>query len=79
MFTDVINMIAYQKGHTYENLARSIIDCGGPLNKGTKAEAVKFHDDKNLWTGAYGAVIGRRASIKDQVKQRIFHLYCKST
>jgi len=26
---------------------------GGPIYKGTKAEAVKYHDDKNLYTGVY--------------------------
>ena len=66
MFMDVLNMIAYQKGASYESVAKTVISFGGPVNKGTKADAVKFHDDKNLWTGAYGAVIGRRASVKEQ-------------
>jgi len=26
---------------------------GGPVFTGTKAEAVKYHDDKNLYTGVY--------------------------
>lgn len=27
---------------------------GGPVFTGTKAEAVKYHDDKSLYTGVYG-------------------------
>lgn len=33
---DVLNMIAYQKGVNYESVAKTIVACGGPVNKGTK-------------------------------------------
>ena len=36
MFMDVLNMIAYQKGVNYESVAKTIVACGGPVNKGTK-------------------------------------------
>ncbi len=29
------------------------MNAGGPTYSGTKADAVKYHDDKNLYTGVY--------------------------
>lgn len=64
MFRECVNHIAYQKGKEYKEMAKIIIDAGGPVNSGTKADAVKFHDDKNLWTGAYGEAVGRKAPVR---------------
>ncbi|QDZ23143.1 hypothetical protein HOP50_09g56830 [Chloropicon primus] len=64
MFRECVNHIAYQKGKDYKALAKTIVDAGGPANSGTKADAVKFHDDKNLWTGAYGEAVGRKAPVR---------------
>ena len=61
MFKDVLNLIAYQKGTGYKTLCQEIVDAGGPVNSGTVADAVKFHDDKSLWTGAYGERVERKA------------------
>ena len=44
---------AEKKGVTAEVLSGSIIAAGGPSFTGTKAEKVKFHDDKALYTGVH--------------------------
>lgn len=36
-----------------EDLEAVVLGAGGPVFSGTKADAVKFHDDKNLYTGVY--------------------------
>ena len=46
---------------SYETLANKVVEAGGPVNSGTVADAVKFHDDKSLWTGAYGERVERKA------------------
>ena len=60
-FKDCVNLIAHQKSMGYLTLAQKIVDAGGPKSSGTVADAVKFHDDKNLWTGAYGERVERKA------------------
>ena len=71
MFKDAVNLIAYQKGMGYIELCGKIVDAGGPANSGTVADAVKFHDDKNLWTGAYGERVERKAPVrKDSTEMR---------
>ena len=67
MFQDAINLIAFTKEELYVNVAKQVTDSGGPQNSGTKADAVKFHDDKNLWSGAYGAAaFGRQAPVRKE-------------
>jgi hypothetical protein len=38
----------------YEDLVAVICASGGPNSSGTKAEAVKFHDDKSMYTVGLG-------------------------
>ena len=63
-FRECVNHISYQKGKDYKDFAKSIVDAGGPKSSGTIADSVKFHDDKNLWTGAYGEAVGRKAPVR---------------
>jgi len=46
-------MCAEKKGVDTEVLTAAIIKAGGPTFSGTKADQVKFHDDKSLYTGVY--------------------------
>lgn len=36
-----------------ETIKAAVISAGGPTFSGTQAEAVKFHDDKSLYTGVH--------------------------
>lgn len=38
---------------TFEDLSAHICAVGGPIFTGTKAEKVKWHDDKASYTGVY--------------------------
>lgn len=53
MFKEALNMISFQKGLNYNEIVEMIVGAGDPINTGTKAEKVKFHDDKSLYTGMY--------------------------
>ena len=44
---------AIKKGTTEKILEEKIIAHGGPDYKGTKTDAVRWHDDKSLYTGVY--------------------------
>jgi len=46
-------MCAEKKGVDAEVLSATIIKVGGPTFSGTKADDVKYHDDKSLYTGVY--------------------------
>jgi hypothetical protein len=48
-----IEILASKRGETFEELVGKMISQGGPVYQGTKAEAVKYHDDKSLYTGVY--------------------------
>jgi len=48
-----IEICASKRGETAEQLVAKLIGSGGPVYQGTKAEAVKYHDDKSLYTGVY--------------------------
>ena len=37
----------------FGTLEGKILAAGGPVFSGTKADKVKFHDDKSLYTGVY--------------------------
>jgi hypothetical protein len=45
--------LAAKKGVTEAELTEMIVKAGGPKFQGTKADFVKFHDDKSLYTGVY--------------------------
>ena len=57
--------IAEDKGMSYSELVSQVLKTDGPNLRATKAEAVRFHDDKSLYTGAYGANIGRSAPVRE--------------
>jgi len=52
-FTAALELIAAKKGIAMGALEEKICGAGGPVFTGTKAEAVKYHDDKSLYTGVY--------------------------
>eukprot|EP01006_Ploeotia_vitrea_P001485 TRINITY_DN104937_c0_g1_i1.p1 TRINITY_DN104937_c0_g1~~TRINITY_DN104937_c0_g1_i1.p1 ORF type:complete len:153 (-),score=14.68 TRINITY_DN104937_c0_g1_i1:133-591(-) len=45
--------IAKKKGISVDELVARITGAGGPSSNSTKAEAVRFHDDKESYTGVY--------------------------
>lgn len=52
-FEKGIHECATKKGKSFEELSEAICAVGGPVFTGTKAENVKYHDDKSLYTGVY--------------------------
>lgn len=52
-FKNGITQMAAKKGITDAELQKHICEAGGPKFAGTKADFVKFHDDKSLYTGVY--------------------------
>ena len=50
-FEKTLELAAAKKGTTKEALVEHIIAKGGPTYHGTKADYVKFHDDKSTYTG----------------------------
>lgn len=53
-FKDALKEMAAKKGITQEDLEAKLMASGGVTFSGTKAEAVKYHDDKTLYTGVHG-------------------------
>ena len=49
----VIPAVAQKKGVDADALVNKICGAGGPHSSGTKAQDVKYHDDKSLYTGVY--------------------------
>lgn len=64
-----IQICASKRGETFEELVAKMVTQGGPIYQGTKAEAVKYHDDKSLYTGVYAnggpSTIGGTGGISD--------------
>lgn len=52
-FHHAIEECAKKKKTTFDDLSAKICAVGGPVFAGTKADKVKFHDDKSLYTGVY--------------------------
>jgi len=52
-FNKGVEECATKKGITFEALEAKILEAGGPAFSGTKADNVKYHDDKSLYTGVY--------------------------
>ena len=52
-FKNGVAQIAAKKGVSAEEIEKHICTTGGPKFQGTKADFVKFHDDKSLYTGVY--------------------------
>jgi hypothetical protein len=67
-FKEALRLIAQKKGTDYDTVASLVVASGGPTFSGTKADYVKFHDDKSLYTGVYakgGPTNVDRDKIKD--------------
>mmetsp|Transcript_16531 Transcript_16531/g.37231 ORF Transcript_16531/g.37231 Transcript_16531/m.37231 type:complete len:372 (+) Transcript_16531:81-1196(+) len=53
-FKDACIGIARKKGCAVSDVQRAVVDSGGPGFRGvTQADAVRFHDDKSLYTGMH--------------------------
>lgn len=52
-FIDGLKLAADKKGLDFEKIKEIVCSSTGPVFKGTKADFVKFHDDKSLYTGVY--------------------------
>ena len=52
-FKKALPHLAAKKKVTEAELSELICKAGGPQFQGTKADFVKFHDDKSLYTGVY--------------------------
>lgn len=54
-FNTALAGIAEKKGVDVESVKSAVVTAGGPIFVGTKLEAVKFHDDKSLYTGVHAS------------------------
>ena len=52
-FEKTLELAAAKKGTTKDALVQKIVAHGGATYAGTKADYVKFHDDKSTYTGVY--------------------------
>lgn len=52
-FEVALEMIAEKKGVSREEVTEKFLDLVNPVLKGTKADYVRFHDDKSTYTGAH--------------------------
>lgn len=52
-FQDCLHEFAKRTKTSYDTLEAQVINAKGPSSSGTKAEKVKFHDDKSLYTGVH--------------------------
>jgi len=52
-FEKAFELIAEKKGVDHRVVADQVMDCSGPVLHGTQADAVRFHDDKNTYTGTH--------------------------
>jgi hypothetical protein len=53
-FNAALDLMADKKGMSHEDIRTHLMASGGVSFKGTKAEAVKYHDDKSMYTGVHG-------------------------
>ncbi|CAE7554473.1 TTN [Symbiodinium necroappetens] len=52
-FEKALGLIAERRGCSQEDVMQRVADGAGPALEGTKAEAVRFHDDKTTYTGTH--------------------------
>lgn len=52
-FLNALQLCANSKGTSEENLHEIILKSNGPLFSGTNSDNVRFHDDKDQYTGVY--------------------------
>ena len=64
-FLSALVKVAEKKGQALEEVVRTVLAAGGPSVSGTKADYVKFHDDKSTYTGLclLGQVICRGSCV----------------
>mmetsp|Transcript_5622 Transcript_5622/g.14251 ORF Transcript_5622/g.14251 Transcript_5622/m.14251 type:complete len:792 (+) Transcript_5622:219-2594(+) len=61
-----LDLIAESKGMSYDECAGIVVNCGGPACSGTKAQAVRFFDDKSQYTGAAANIQGDGSKIRER-------------
>eukprot|EP00747_Dinoflagellata_sp_TGD_P147666 gnl/TRDRNA2_/TRDRNA2_176841_c0_seq15.p1 gnl/TRDRNA2_/TRDRNA2_176841_c0~~gnl/TRDRNA2_/TRDRNA2_176841_c0_seq15.p1 ORF type:complete len:360 (+),score=89.57 gnl/TRDRNA2_/TRDRNA2_176841_c0_seq15:76-1155(+) len=54
-FQNALRHVADKKGVSHSVVMEAVAGSGGPVIHATKADAVKFHDDKSTYTGAHTA------------------------
>mmetsp|Transcript_22166 Transcript_22166/g.39860 ORF Transcript_22166/g.39860 Transcript_22166/m.39860 type:complete len:1016 (+) Transcript_22166:20-3067(+) len=62
-FDAALELLAEKKSVTVDEICRMVRKSGGPVHNSTKAEKVRFHDDKGLYTGTHangGPEVGRK-------------------
>ena len=52
-FQNGLSLFAQKKGISQSKIQQIVTESQGPILTGTKAEAVKYHDDKSLYTGVH--------------------------
>jgi len=52
-FRMALELVAERKGVAAASVGRAVAESGGPVLHCTKAEAVRFHDDKSTYTGTH--------------------------
>ncbi len=52
-FVEGVKQMAEKKKMSFDEISSAIVSAGGPSFTGTKADYVKFHDDKSQYTGVY--------------------------
>ncbi len=64
-----VDICANKRKQTSFDLIETMLAQGGPVFTGTKADAVKYHDDKSLYTGVYAnggpTTVGGTGGISD--------------
>mmetsp|Transcript_59050 Transcript_59050/g.127745 ORF Transcript_59050/g.127745 Transcript_59050/m.127745 type:complete len:412 (-) Transcript_59050:68-1303(-) len=52
-FEMALHKVAEKKGVDFQDIEDKVVCGGGPVLHGTKADAVRFHDDKSTYTGTH--------------------------
>ncbi|BDA43246.1 probable tubulin polymerization-promoting protein at N-terminal half [Coccomyxa sp. Obi] len=52
-FMKALDLVASKKGIDRDELEKKLLTIEGPKSQATKADFVKFHDDKSTYTGVY--------------------------
>lgn len=52
-FDAALELLAEKKRASIDDIYDTVRCCGGPVHKSTKADMVRFHDDKSLYTGTH--------------------------
>jgi hypothetical protein len=68
-FAKAVGECATKRSETMEVLTDAILSMGGPVFAGTQAEAVRFHDDKDQYTGVHAhggpSTVGGTGGVSD--------------